>query len=98
VPTNQWLIFGYRAHNPNVTYGRTATLADPQFDENGLAPIAYAGQDNGADYSGAAYMNVFDPDYDVTDQNMMKIGNSPMLVVAQNRERYRHQQLQIVLT
>jgi hypothetical protein len=41
-------------------------------------------------------MNVFEPEYDVTDQNMMTIGNNPMLVVARkDRAAYRHQRIQI---
>lgn len=97
-PTNQWLIFGYQhSVRPALSFGRTATLADPQFEQNELTSIAlFPGDDSGA-YVGDAYMNVFDPHYDVTDQNMMTIGNEPLLVVGKGRIMYQQQKLLITV-
>lgn len=93
-PSKQWLAFGCARGVP--VYSRSATLANPQFEAGGLVKIQPAAPDNGNDYIGAAYMNVFEPEYDVTDQNMMTIGNNPVLVVARkDRAAYRHQRLQI---
>ena len=95
-PTKQWLMFGVAAGD--LVYSRSATLADPQFEASGhdLIKIHPAAPDTGQDYTALPYINVFDPHYDVTDQNMMTIGNDPMLVVARkDRGAYRCQRLQI---
>jgi hypothetical protein len=99
LPTSQWLIFGYQDDvSPAASYGRSATLADPQFEKNGLATIHIDKADGSGDYTGDAYMNVFSPKLDPTDQNLMNIDNNPMLVVGYNRYRYRHQTLDIQVT
>jgi hypothetical protein len=97
LPTNQWLIFGYQGVAPVVCFGRSATLADPQFMENELQAIHLAPGNSNHDYVGDAYMNVFDPGADATDQNMMTIKNNPILVVGFQQKAYRHQRLEITV-
>ena len=95
VPTQQWLIFGYRGFSsPYFCFGRSATLASPQFETNGLTTICNSGGGVPGDYTDEHYINVFDPTYD-SDQNFTNIGNTPICVVAEDHRIYKKQTLQI---
>ena len=89
------MIFGYSYGKPS--FGRTATLENPQFEANKLTSIVIDPANGNGQYLGAAYMNVFDPDADPADQNMMTIGNHPLLVIGTRRVAYLCQRLNINL-
>lgn len=95
VPTQQWLIFGYRGdQSPYFCYGRSQTLANPQFEVNGLQTIALSGGGSQSDYIGNRYLNVFDPND--TDQNFQNIlGDTALVVAIENLSRYRRQTIRI---
>jgi|GEM_PF-4696297 len=93
-PTQQWLLFGYDSrNNPSLCFLRSKTLANPKFEVNGVNYIPYTGGGTNADYLGNSYISVFDPD--ATDQNFTSIGNSPLLVVADDYIIYKKQTLTI---
>jgi hypothetical protein len=93
-PTQQWLLFGYDGRvNPSFVFTRSKTLANPQFEANGRTQIAYTGGGVNGDYTGNAYITVFDPA--ATDQNFTEIGNSPICVVSDSYLTYKSQTLAI---
>ncbi len=97
VPSGMWLLFGSNANVSNTfCYCASATLANPQFETNGVRSVSLAGGGVASDYHtyAGAYVSVFDPAS--TDQNFQNImGSTAIVFVAQSAVRYRKQTISI---
>jgi hypothetical protein len=98
VPSGKWMLFG---SNGNLVscfcYCVSDTLANPQFETNGVKEVVLSGGGAAGDYHtySGHYVSVFDPSStDVNYQNIM--GNTAIVIVADAAVRYRKQTISIV--
>lgn len=97
VPSGMWLAFGSKGDlATRLCFMASATLANPQFDANGVQAISLAGGGVNTDYEGYAgrYTSVFDPSSpDVNYQTI--VGSTATVWVSHDYDKYKKQTISI---
>lgn len=98
VPSGMWLLFGSNSKwlTNYFCYCASETLANPQFETNGMRQVILSGGGNPVDYGtyGGRYVSVFDPaSNDINFQNIM--GNTAVCWVTLGYTTYRKQTISI---